>query len=96
MKKIILIMIIAAAAFASCEKSDYAEPLIKNVPKINMITGEAFIIYSKVKVKISTTKKAIWDPFRLPKSYEVQCIDQCSYTVNGVFYDQSAKFFINE
>lgn len=89
-------MIIAAAAFASCKKTIYVEPDLKNIPNINMISGEAYVIYDVFKIKIKVGTKAGWNPYDLPKSYDVQCIDKCSYTVNGKFYDQSEKFFINE
>lgn len=88
-------MIIAAAAFASCERNQLVIPKVK-IPKINMITGEAYLMYDVFKIKIDPETKAGFNAERIPLRIRIECIDECSFTVNGRFYNKSANINLYE
>lgn len=94
MKKLMLIMIIAAAAFASCEKIEIMPT--NKIPVINVITGEAYLMYDVFKIKIDPETKAGFNAERIPIRFTIECIETCSFTVNGKFYNKSANINLYE
>lgn len=87
-KLIAAVLAFGAANLASCEKNE-AKPYLAGIPKIEVLTGEAFVHLQEFKVRIDPDTKAGFNAYNLPKTIFIECIGVCTYKVNGTFYNGS-------